>query len=376
MKRGSGSIKRGRSTARTWKLPFKWAVRDDESRVRGDRSPQPITLIYEETESEVEGSLSEGITLVPATAIESVCGWEVADGIACTVDGRQCDSDTAVEGAYVAVEPLAGAVGAGTASWTDGNRTALAIGSPGRSDGQLPIGSQAPEVDLHVLAGGTRSSAEFNGQRRLILAFASWCGCREDLPAWQALMDDLGDEAPVFVAVAVDEHASDVRPWVSEVDLPVRMDPNRTFCSAYGIVNVPTVIWIDQHDRIVRPTSQVFADNRLTAHHGIDCASHHEALRAWARGEKDSDPQPIWEDPIAPIQRSTAQAEFRLGLWLLRNGHRASAAAHFESAGQLAPDDLTIRRASLQLLDVDPFGDRFVDLYRDWAEHSGGLSYG
>ena len=42
------------------------------------------------------------------------------------------------------------------------------------------------------------------------------------------------------------------------------------------------------------------------------------------------------------------------------------AAGHFARAGELAPNDWTIRRAALPLTGDDPFGPTFFELYKEW----------
>ena len=55
-----------------------------------------------------------------------------------------------------------------------------------------------------------------------------------------------------MVAVAIDESAADVEPWASEIDFPVLVDVDRTFADAYGLTNVPTIIWLDPTPLAIR----------------------------------------------------------------------------------------------------------------------------
>ena len=86
-----------------------------------------------------------------------------------------------------------------------------------------------------------------------------------------------------MVAVAVDESAEVVAPWLDEAKAtyPVLVDADHEFVDAYGIRNVPTVVWIDEDDRIVRPNSPEFGDDQFVDFHGQPSAPHFEALERW-----------------------------------------------------------------------------------------------
>ena len=62
----------------------------------------------------------------------------------------------------------------------------------------------APAFELPDLDGTLHGSDEWHGQKRLLVTFSSWCGCRYDLPGWQALHDELGDQGFTVIAVAID----------------------------------------------------------------------------------------------------------------------------------------------------------------------------
>ena len=84
------------------------------------------------------------------------------------------------------------------------------------------------------------------GRKKLLVTFSSWCGCRYDLPGWQALHDELHRFGFTVVAVAIDDSADDVRPFVEGITMPVLYDPNHVLTELYAISNVPTVVWIDE----------------------------------------------------------------------------------------------------------------------------------
>lgn len=146
------------------------------------------------------------------------------------------------------------------------------------------------------------------------------------------------------------------------------VDSDHLLVDALGIVNVPTVIWIETDGSIVRPHDIQFADDKFVDFHGIEAAPHLEALRRWARGEDtgfdDAEARARLSLPSEPSQ--AARTHWRLGIELHRRGRRAAATREFERAADLAPDDWTIRRGTIPLLDGDPFGAEFFELYQDW----------
>jgi hypothetical protein len=161
-----------------------------------------------------------------------------------------------------------------------------------------------------------------------------------------------------------------VRPWAEGISLPDLIDPQHVLTEVYAISNVPAVIWIDEDDRIVRPTGVAFSNDMFKEFTGAESGPHLDALRAWVR------------DGVVPMDDAAARAavpdlsdvevlarlHFRVGVEARRRGDDERARAHLERAGALAPMDFTIRRASLPLLGGDPFGDDFFGMYAEWQE--------
>ena len=74
-------------------------------------------------------------------------------------------------------------------------------------------GGDAPDFTLPTLDGEPVSLHDSAGQKRLLVTFASWCGCRYDLPAWKARQEEWADQGFSVLAVALDEDAEAVRPY-------------------------------------------------------------------------------------------------------------------------------------------------------------------
>lgn len=185
--------------------------------------------------------------------------------------------------------------------------------------------------------------------------------------------EELSPHGFTVFAVAVDESPDHARPWVEEAGctFPVVYDRDRVAVEALGIINVPTVVWIDEEGRIARPHDGQFPNDNLIAFHGKPAAPHLEALRRWVvDGEAPMTPEEVRAASRLPTdEEQLARAHYRVGAQLLRDGREEPAGRHFALAGELAPDDWTIRRASLLLMGKDPFfSEEFIAMFQAWQE--------
>ena len=175
----------------------------------------------------------------------------------------------------------------------------------------------------------------------------------------------------MVITVALDKSPEDARPWIEAArpTHPSLIDTGFRLSDLYHIVNVPTVMWIDESVRIVRPNDVAFGSDRFRHITGLDSARYLEMLRAWVRGDQPGLTEPqvrAWQRlPTATEQQ--ARAEFGLAKWLFEHGRAEAANRHFIRAGELAPHDFTIRRGSMPMRGLDPMGPEFRQMSRDWA---------
>ena len=171
--------------------------------------------------------------------------------------------------------------------------------------------------------------------------------------------------------MALDRSAEDALPWIeaAKPTHPSLVDPRHVVADLYNMVNVPTVVWIDERGRIVRPNDVAFGSDTFRHITGIEAARHLELLRAWARGELAVQP----EERVRALQSlpteadQLARAEFALGQWLVERGRAEAATRHFEKGGTLAPHDFTIRRGTMPIRGIDPMGPQFRAMLQDWT---------
>lgn len=174
----------------------------------------------------------------------------------------------------------------------------------------------------------------------------------------------------MLISVALDQNPEDTRPFIeaAQATHPCLIDTEHRVADLYRIINVPTVLWIDAAGHIVRPNDAVFSNNALKDMHGMDCEVHHAALRAWVTEGKT----PLATEQVKDLQvfptaeEQLGRTELALGFYLHSQGKTEAAEPHFVRAGQLAPHDFTIRRGSMPIRGLDPFGADFADLFSEW----------
>lgn len=172
--------------------------------------------------------------------------------------------------------------------------------------------------------------------------------------------------------MALDRNADDPRPFIEAAnpEHPTLVDTEHRVADLYGIINVPTSVWIDERGRIVRPKDAIFGNDNFVEFHGIQSGPRLEAIRRWARDGT----LPLDDDGVRRYQTlpspegQLARAEFGLAWHLHKAGHTEAAERHFVRAGELAPLDFTVRRGSMPIRGLDPMGADFADLYTEWVQ--------
>jgi hypothetical protein len=177
----------------------------------------------------------------------------------------------------------------------------------------------------------------------------------------------------MIVTVALDE-ADAAREWIEAAAPahPTLIDPEHVVADRLGITNIPSAVWIDEDDRVVRPAVIAPVNDMFRDFTGVDSSVHHDQLRAWVR-DGALPPARAVEGPTSDEQ--LARTERRLGAYLHRSGHADRAEIHFQRAADLAPMDWTIRRGTLPMRNDDPFGQTFFDFLTEWSD-AGRPGYG
>src|SRR5262245_43384742 len=225
---------------------------------------------------------------------------------------------------------------------------------------------KAPALDLQDVDGNPLSFDDLSGHKRVLVTWASWCGCRHELAGWQQLQDELADSGLRLFSVALDHDPEDSRPWIEAAgpSYPVAVDTAHVTAERYGVTNVPSVVWVDEDDRIVKPPTIAPGDDQFVEFTKSESERHHEALRRWVRDGVL--PESI-EPPARTDDEQLALAERRVAAYLQRHGDTDAARRHLEAAQELAPWDWTVRRGGIAMTGGDPFlGEEFISFWEEW----------
>jgi hypothetical protein len=212
---------------------------------------------------------------------------------------------------------------------------------------------------------------------------------------WQEVRQELRPKGLEVVTIALDVGGVDAAAHFidrANPEHPSLIDEQHLLDELFGLVNVPSGIWIDEQGMIVRPPEPawpgraVFREKipkemppdadpwvvkalNITKQIRHDPARYLAALRDWARNGAES------RFALAPdevVERSTprtaedsrAAACFELGQHLHRAGHPADAVPWFREAHRLAPGNWTYKRQAWSF--VDPLQGPSEEYEGDW----------
>lgn len=181
---------------------------------------------------------------------------------------------------------------------------------------------------------------------------------------------------------------------------PSLIDQAHTVDEMFGVVNVPSGIWIDERGVLVRPPETAyprrpaFLDREILADDPpqvrerietvrklrIDAESYMHALRDWVNAGARSRYALSAEEVLRRARGRTmdearAAAHFELGQHLYRANEEAAAVPHFRAAHRLQPDNWTYKRQAWSLADPSQGptalydGDWMSDVRRIGAEN-------
>jgi hypothetical protein len=169
---------------------------------------------------------------------------------------------------------------------------------------------------------------------------------------WQALYEELRGEGFEIIAAAQDSGGEAAAgPYYDEaqVTFTALIDAGHALTVLYGMVNVPTGVWIDEQGRIVRPPEVAYAEPIIFADQAGGHPRYADAVRDWVRKGAES----IYVVPLDELRRRLvppasdrlrADAHFQLGVSMHRLGDESAARRHWEIAQALDPENWNYHR--------------------------------
>jgi peroxiredoxin len=272
-----------------------------------------------------------------------------------------------------------------------------ALGPETAVTGRVLTSAVAPELDLPDADGNSFKLSSLRGQKVVLVSWASWCGCRFDLPLWQQLRERWKPLGVEVVTVALDVEANDARPFIEKAhpEHPSLIDEAHVSDELFGFVNVPNGVWIDEDGMIVRPAEPAHPGRNpaTESFRKVDVSTvlpdiaemlvearkiksdpniYVEMVDDWIARDRESryalDPDEVVRrsDPRTNAE-ATAAAEFELGQYLHRAGDHAAAIPHWREAHRLYPDNWTYKRQAWNF--EDPMRQGPTDVYdSSWFE--------
>ena len=221
----------------------------------------------------------------------------------------------------------------------------------------------APDFELPDRHGKTKKLSDFRGKKVLLVTWASWCGCRLDVPVWQTLYEELKPKNLEIILVAQDTGGLPAaEPYYSKANVTYTalIDEKHLVSALYNFVNVPSAAWIDEGGIIRRINEGTYAANHGTF--GTD--DYAPAVRDWVTNGMAS--QYMWQpEKVAEKIKSRdsnllrAEAAFQLGAYLFSNGNKADAEMYWREAQKLDPDNINYFRQDLSFTEEGSMGPTF-----------------
>ncbi len=190
---------------------------------------------------------------------------------------------------------------------------------------------------------------------------------------WQRLYEEIGSLGFVPITVAFDSAGvSAAGQWIeaAKSTYPSLIDTGHLVAELYGMVNVPTGVWINEDGRIVRPPESAGAsdgfrqmDPQTFKLPDAALASSRATKRAYIEGLKDwarSGDQSSWALSESEVlkrlqppsgEHALAATNFAMGLHLFERGDAVAAQPYFAEAQRLHPENWSYKRQAWALED-------------------------
>ncbi|MBM3933720.1 MAG: redoxin domain-containing protein [SAR202 cluster bacterium] len=212
----------------------------------------------------------------------------------------------------------------------------------------IEAGDLAPDFTLPDTDGAPVSLSSYRGKKLAIFVWGSWCGCRNQLPAWQELYNQHAGQGLEVLGVSMDsEGPFRVTPFITwaKTTFKTVVDVRNTLTELYGLKAVPTCYLVDESGVV-----------RFKQHKGFDIRKAESAavIERWLAGRP-----PIAEGlpPSAPVGKEVydGHAVYLKGLEAFRAGRREEAIAIWRDGLAKDPDNFILMKQAWSAENPDAF---------------------
>ena len=164
------------------------------------------------------------------------------------------------------------------------------------------------------------------------------------------MFEDLEDQNFVIIAVAQDSGGTAVAaPWYERAGATyvTLVDETHLVSSLYGLVNVPSAVWIDESGHVRRIDEGAYASVHNLSGFEFGRDDYAPMVSNWVKeGEQSPHLKPAGSVAVPEPTGEQAQAEptFRLGVYFHRRGNAAKADHYWEAAQTLNPESWNYAR--------------------------------
>jgi len=232
--------------------------------------------------------------------------------------------------------------------------------------------AMAPDFALTDRKGKTVRLSDFRGKKVMVVTWASWCGCRLDVAAWEPIYQELKTKNFELIAVAEDTAGEAAAGPIYDAAKPTYttlIDTKHRISALYNFVNVPSAAWIDEQGRIVRINEGTYAKTHKLGTLTIGTDDYTPALRDWV--EKGDKSPYVWNSKqvTEKIRRKSsdeakAEAVFALGTYFYDHQDKEKADQYWKQAQALFPDSWNMHRQDWAIVDPANAGRNWQQKYQ------------
>ena len=193
-----------------------------------------------------------------------------------------------------------------------------------------------PNIELPDLHGEKIRISDYAGKKLFIFMWASWCGCRHQLPGWQAFYDKYKKHEFNILSVSADiRGAGVVKPYAEQFSFSTIVDRRNVFGDTFGFKLVPNGIFVDEN-RVIRMIKQNIS---------VENIEHIRFIEKLLFGEIEKAEFPEEQyNSLSKFEKELVQVKMKSAIEYIKQDNKEQALIQLDEAQLHAPDDFVIRK--------------------------------